>query len=155
MTGGHSLNSSSAQRTPLSYVTSLSCAVDTACRPFFFFCLALSPIHCRIFVHIASKRADNRISSILRFVYLLIIHMNCSVRRSATPLLNRCDAIQFPTGFPGDPAACHELKIKSTTSSTPVPSLMLVKIVGPSPLMSLASRSMTARDADTNGAISI
>ena len=39
MTGGHSLNSSSAQRTPLSYVTSLSCAVDTACRPFFFFAL--------------------------------------------------------------------------------------------------------------------
>lgn len=32
---------------------------------------------------------------------------------------------------------------------------MLVKIVGPPPLMSFASRSMTARDADTNGAISI
>jgi hypothetical protein len=32
---------------------------------------------------------------------------------------------------------------------------MLVKIVGPSPLMSFASRSMIARDADTNGAISI
>ena len=32
---------------------------------------------------------------------------------------------------------------------------MLVKIVGPSPLMSFASRSITVRDADTNGAMSI
>ena len=32
---------------------------------------------------------------------------------------------------------------------------MLVKMVGPSPLMIFASRSMTARDADTNGAMSI
>jgi len=32
---------------------------------------------------------------------------------------------------------------------------MLVKIVGPPPLMSFASRPITARDADTNGAISI
>ena len=32
---------------------------------------------------------------------------------------------------------------------------MLAKMVGPSPLMIFASRSMTARDADTNGAMSI
>lgn len=32
---------------------------------------------------------------------------------------------------------------------------MLVKIVGPSPLMSFASLSIIARDADTKGAISI
>ena len=62
---------------------------------------------------------------------------------------------QSLVGFPGEPAAFHELKTKSMTSSTPVPCLMLVKIVGPSPLMSFASRSITARDADTNGAISI
>ena len=56
---------------------------------------------------------------------------------------------------PGEPAVFHALKTKSTMSSTPVPCLMLVKIVGPSPLMSFASLSMTASDADTNEAISI
>lgn len=76
-------------------------------------------------------------------------------RRYIFPLPNRLDTIQAFNGFPGEPAACHEPNTKSVTSSTPVPSLILVKMVGPSPLMIFASRSMIARDADTSGAMSI
>jgi len=79
----------------------------------------------------------------------------CVALNGAQPLRLRVGAVQSLVGFPGQPAAFHELRTKSMTSSTPVPSLMLVKIVGPSPLMSFASLSMTTRDADTNGAISI
>ena len=62
-----------------------------------------------------------------------------------------------PTGpaLPGLPAVLQAARIRSTTSSTPFPSLTDVKTVGPSPRMSLASRSMTASDAPTYGARSI
>jgi hypothetical protein len=86
---------------------------------------------------------------------LLVAYIFALPRWGATPLPDRLDTAQLFNGFPGEPAACHELKTKSVTSSTPVPSLMLVKMVGPSPLIIFASRSMTARDADTNGAMSI
>ena len=88
-------------------------------------------------------------------ICLCITHTKYPVQLGATSLLNYSDGIRFSSGFPGDPATFHELKIKSTTSSTPVPSLVLVKIVGSLPLVSFASRSMTSRDMDTNGAISI
>lgn len=89
------------------------------------------------------------------FVLILRQYVRAPVLGRVPPWYLGIGAIYFSVGFPGDPAAFHELKTRSTISSTPVPSLMLVKIVGPSPLMSFASRSMTSRDADTIGAISI
>ena len=58
-------------------------------------------------------------------------------------------------GFPGLPADLQAARIKETTSSTPLPSLTLVKMVGPSPRISLESRSITSSDAPTYGAKSI
>ena len=95
------------------------------------------------------------VSFVLHSVYYHIY-----LRRSSR-LVERKLVVRFlgcpqpSSGFPGDPAEFHELKIRSMTSSTPVPCLMLVKIVGPFPLMSFASLSMTTSDADTNGAMSI
>ena len=64
---------------------------------------------------------------------------------------------KFPTapGLPGPPADRHAARMRSTTSWTPFPSLTLVNTVGPSPLISFASRSMTSSDAFTSGAMSI
>lgn len=60
-----------------------------------------------------------------------------------------------PPGLPGLPAALHAARTKLTISSTPVPCLTLVKIVGPSPRKSLESRSITPREAPTWGAKSV
>ena len=118
----------------------------------FLSCLAFSPSpsYFRVF-YVVSKHNDDRVSLVLQSVYSSLIY----VRAVPSSVANLVDTSYVLSGFPGEPAAFHEPKTKSMTSSTPVPSLMLVKIVGPSPLMSFASRPIIARDADTNGAISI
>lgn len=57
--------------------------------------------------------------------------------------------------LPGLPADCHAANMRLATSSTPLPSFTLQKMVGPSPLMSFESRSMISSDAFTYCAISV